>query len=198
MSANLALLLMGLGTVTSTYGAYTSSKNSQSQMLYDAALGKLNAAMADSDASLLEMNASVSESQARMAIQIGQREEQQLRLQTALLKGRQRTAFAASGVDLGVGSTARVLASTDYMREVDASEIRANAARQAFGYRVQSTNQKFAAMSAKAQGTQYRAGSAFQTVTASGISPMGVAGTSLLSNAGQVASSWYMMKQAST
>lgn len=190
-----SMVMMGAGTVTSAYGAYTSAKNTEAQMKYEAAMGKLNAAMAETDASLLDLNANISETQARMAVQIGQREEQQLRLRSAQLKGKQRVGFAASGVDLGVGSTARVLATTDYMTEVDAAEVRANAARQAFGYRVQSTNQKFAAMTARAQGAQYRQGSAFQTITASGVSPFGVASTSLLGGAGQVAQSWYMMQR---
>lgn len=188
-----SVVMMGAGAVGSAAGARSSAASQKAQLEYNAAIGKLNAAMAESDASLLELNASISESQARMALQIGQREEQQLRLQSAQLKGRQRAAFAANGVDLGVGSTARVLASTDYMTEVDASVVRANAARQAFGYRVQAVNQKFSAMTAKAQGTSYRAGSAFASVGAAGISPAAAAGTSLLGSASAVAPSVYSM-----
>ncbi len=191
-----SMVIMGAGVAGQAAGSYSSAKGQQAQMQYDAAMGKLNAAMAESDASLLELNASISETQARMQTQIGQREEQQLRLRSRQLKGSQRASIAASGVDLGVGSAARVLATTDYMTEVDASEIRANAARQAFGYRVQAVNQKFAAMTAKAQGTSYRAGSAFSSVAASGISPLGSAATSLVGGAGQVASAWYNFKKA--
>lgn len=184
--ASTSAVMMVSGAVTSAYGASTAASGQASQLQYQAAIGQLNAAMAESDASLLELNASISESQARMQLQIGQREEQQLRLRSGQLKSRQRTAMAASGVDLSVGSAARVLASTDYMTEVDAGEIRANAARAAFGYRVQGVNQKFAAMSARAQGANYEAGSAFASVSASGISPLGSATTSLLGSASQV------------
>lgn len=188
-------VMMGAGLATSAAGAYSSAKGQQAQMEYQAAMGKLNAAMADSDASLLELNAKISDTQGQMAIQTGQREEQRLRLGSAQLKSKQRAGFAASGIDLGVGSTARVLATTDYMTEVDAGEIRANAARAAFGYKVQETNQKFAAMSARAQSVNYQAGSAFSAATASGISPLASAGGSLLGGSGQVAQSWYMMNK---
>jgi hypothetical protein len=191
-----SVVMMGAGMATSAAGAYSSAQGQKAQMEYQAAMGTLNAAMAESDASLLELNASISETQAKMAIQQGQREEQKLRLGTAQLKGKQRVGFAANGVDLGVGSAARVLGTTDYMTEVDAGEIRANAARAAFGYKVQATNQKFGAMSARAQSTNYKAGSAFSTATASGISPLASAGGSLLGGSGQVAQSWYMMNKA--
>jgi len=174
------------GAFSSAAGAAASAAGVRAQSMYTAALGKLNEAMAQSDASLLELNASISEQQARMAIQVGHREEQQLRLQSAQIEGKQRVGFAASGVDLGVGSAARVLATTDYMTEVDAYEIRANAARAAFGYKVQATNQKFAALSARSQGMTYAAGSAFASAGAAGISPLASAAGSLLSSASRI------------
>lgn len=190
-----SVVMMGAGMASSAIGSYSSAKGQQSQMQYQAAMGTLNAAMAESDASLLELNASISDTQAKMAIASGQREEQNLRLKSGQLKGRQRASLAASGVDLGVGSAAKVLATTDYMTEVDAGEIRANAARAAFGYKVQQTNQKFAAMSARTQGVNYQAGSAFASASASGISPMGAVTTSLLGSAGSVAPSVYKTGQ---
>lgn len=190
-----SVVMMGAGMASSAIGSYSSARGQQSQMQYQAAMGTLNAAMAESDASLLELNASISDTQAKMAIASGQREEQNLRLKSGQLKGRQRASLAASGVDLGVGSAAKVLATTDYMTEVDAGEIRANAARAAFGYKVQQTNQKFAAMSARTQGVNYQAGSAFASASASGISPMGAVTTSLLGSAGSVAPSVYKTGQ---
>lgn len=190
-----SVVMMGAGMATSAIGASASASGQRSQLEYQAAMGRLNAAMAESDASLLELNASISDTQAKTAIMQGQREEQKLRLGTAQLKGRQRATMAASGVDLGVGSAARVLATTDYMTEVDAGEIRANAARAAFGYKVQEVNQKAAAMSARTQGVNYRAGSAFASVSASGISPLAAGASSLLGSAGSVAPSVYKTGQ---
>lgn len=190
-----SVVMMGAGMASSAIGAYSSAKGQQSQMCYQAAIGTINAAMAESDASLLELNAAISDTQGKMAIASGQREEQNLRLKSGQLKSRQRASLAASGVDLGVGSAAKVLATTDYMTEVDAGEIRANAARAAFGYKVQETNQKFAAMGARTQGVNYQAGSAFASASASAISPMGSAVTSLLGNAGSVSGSVYKTGQ---
>jgi hypothetical protein len=184
-----SVVMMGAGMASSAIGAYSSAKGQQSQMKYQAAIGTLNAAMAEADASLLELNASISDTQGKMAIAQGQREEQNLRLKSGQLKSRQRASLAASGVDLGVGSAAKVLATTDYMTEVDAGEIRANAARAAFGYKVQESNQRFAAMGARTQGVNYSAGSAFASASASAISPMASATSSLLGNAGSVAPS---------
>jgi hypothetical protein len=190
-----SVVMMGAGMASSAIGSYSSAKSQQSQMQYQAAIGTLNAAMAESDASLLELNASISDTQGKMAIAAGQREEQNLRLKSGQLKSRQRASLAASGVDLGVGSAAKVLATTDYMTEVDAGEIRANAARAAFGYKVQESNQKFAAMGARTQGVNYKAGSAFASASASAINPMVSATTSLLGSAGSVSGSVYKTGQ---
>lgn len=190
-----SVVMMGAGMATSAIGASASAKGQQTQLQYQAAMGSLNAAMAESDASILELNASISDTQAQMAIGLGQREEQKLRLGSAQLKGRQRAAIAANGVDLGVGSAARVLATTDYMTEVDAGEIRANAARAAFGYKIQATNQRFQAMSARTQGVNYTAGSAFAAASASAINPLASAAGSLLGSAGSVAPNVYKTGQ---
>jgi hypothetical protein len=184
--------MMAAGAVNSAVGAYYSAKSQQAQQQYQAAIGQVNASLAESDATLLDLNSSISESQGRLTLMAGQREEQSVRLRTAQLKGTQRASLAASGVDLGEGSAARVLATTDYMGEVDARTVQANAARSAFGYQVQANNQKFAAMSARVQGANYTAGSAFATANANTINPAASATTSLIGSAGQVATSWYM------
>ena len=46
------------------------------------------------------------------------------RLQTRRVKGAQRAALAANGVDIGVGSAAESLATTDIVGERDANTIR--------------------------------------------------------------------------
>jgi len=195
LNASSVTAVQGIGLITSAIGSYYAAEGQKAQQQYQSAIGILNAALAESDATLLDLNASISETQARFALMQGQREEQKVRLRTAQIKSTQRTAMAANGVDLGVGSAARVLASTDYMGELDAGQVRANAALQAFGYRVQATNQKFAAMSARTQGVNYRAGSAFAAASASGISPIAAATSTLIGGAGQVAQNWYRLNQ---
>lgn len=135
----------------------------------------------NAQAEIAEINARVAESQARVELMSGQRREQASRLSTAALKGSQRAAMAANGVDLGVGSAAEVQTSTDLVGEVDAETIQANAVRSAWGYRTQATNSTNDAIMRRG--------------AADGISP-GMAGmSSLLGSAGTVAQSWYRLKK---
>ncbi len=159
--AGFSTAAQGAGAVTSAIGAYAGAQSSRAQ------------------ASISDTNARLSELGAQAALLQGQTEEMRSRLATANLKGTQRAGFAANGVDLGEGSAARVLTSTDVLGEVDANTIHANAIRAAFGYRTQALNYSNDAM-------QRRAG------------PGGLAAgaTTLLSGAGQVASSWYQFNKA--
>lgn len=120
----------------------------------------------------LNLQADLAAIAAEGELQRGQREEQQVRLQTARTKGAQRAALAANGIDLSSASAAEILTSTDVMGEIDAETVAANARRAAWGHR--------------AQGEMARA-------TARGISPLLSAGTSLLGGATQAATSWYML-----
>lgn len=147
----LAMGFMGAGAAAQTVSSYYGAK-SQQQML--------------------NLQADMQEQQAQSTLQAGERAEQTSRLSTAGLKGAQRAAMAANGVDLGEGSAARVLTSTDVLGESDAETIRANAIRQAFGYRVDATMKRGAARA---------------------ISPVMAAGTTLLGSGAQVASGWYQL-----
>lgn len=137
--------------------------------------------MLNAQAELSRINAASAESAARAAMLAGQREEQALRLQTGMLRSRQRASMAANGIDLGEGSAARVLASTDILGEIDAKQIALNTISKAWGYRTQATQAGIDASLADA-----RAGA---------ISPAMSAAGSLLSSAGTVASSWYTMNR---
>lgn len=136
----------------------------------------------NASADIADINARMLESTAQSTLLTGQREEQKSRIATANLKSKQRTALAANGVDLGVGSAENILTTTDYMGEVDANTIQANAVKSAWGYRTQSVNESNKARTSRA--------------TAGGISPEGAAFTSLIGGAGQVASSWYQFKKS--
>ncbi|EGP43107.1 hypothetical protein AXXA_27965 [Achromobacter insuavis AXX-A] len=127
-------------------------------------------------------NAQVAEWQAQDAIRQGQDQEQQSRLQYASTKSSQRAALAANGVALDEGSAVDILTSTDYANEMDTSTIRANAARNAWGYRTQGANYRDNATALKAGAGALNSGSA--------------AGLSLLGSAGQVAQGWYQYSKA--
>jgi DNA gyrase/topoisomerase IV subunit A len=156
-------IMQGAGVVTSAYGAYSSAKGQRQALRLDAEMADLNAELADE--------------QARSALYQGEKEEQSSRLQTARLKSTQRAAYAANGVDLTQGSPANVLTSTDYIGEIDANTIQANAVRAAWGNRAEATSLRSKANTARS--------------TASAISPFTAGATSLLGGAASVASSWY-------
>jgi hypothetical protein len=162
-----SLATQAAGAASSTVGSYYSARTSKTNL-------ELQSSLADTNAKIAELGA-------QSALMQGEREEQKSRLQTAQLKSTQRTAMAANGIDLGEGSAAQVLTSTDLMGEIDASTIKANAARSAWGYRTQAVNEQN-------QATMSRA-------AASAISPGGYAFGSLLGSAGDVAKSWYQFKK---
>jgi len=160
-------------------------------------------------AALARINARLAESAAQGALFSGQRQEQAKRLETAAFKGRQRTGFAASGVDMQSDSVVRVLTSTDIIGDIDANTIAANAVRTAWGYRTEAANQSAAAMMGGANAQMIAAnGQAQAAATLAGmpsfVTPP-VAGkpassgqavfTSLLGSATQMASTYYSLAQ---
>lgn len=61
------------------------------------------------------------------------------RVKTKQAIGTQRTALAANGVDVNSGSASQLQDDTAMLGELDALTIQNNAAREAYGYRVQAT-----------------------------------------------------------
>lgn len=155
------------GGLSSAIGAYYSASTQKQNLKHSAAMAEINARIAQLGA----------ESQ----LMQGQSEVAKLTMQAGQLKSRQKVALAANGVDLGVGSAAEIQASTDMMKEIDANTIKANAARSAWGYQNQALN--------------FRSKAAADRAAASGINPFMSATTSLLGDAGQVASQWYGLQQ---
>ena len=160
-----AIALQTAGTVSSTVGAFYGAQGQK------AALG--------AQAATAEINAKLAELTAQSALRSGQLEEQRVRLNTANLKSKQRTTMAANGVDLTSDSAVNILTTTDTMGEIDANTTAANAARAAWGYRVQGMNYQNEAIGARA--------------TAKGISPFMAAATTALTGAGDVAMTRYKL-----
>lgn len=119
---------------------------------------------------------------AQQAVRAGHHEIGRLTLQAGQLKSRQRVALAGAGVDIGTGSAAEIQASSDLLKEIDVNTIASNAARSAWGYRVQGVNYQTEAITKKS--------------AANAISPAMALGTSLMGSATSVASSWYQMNKA--
>jgi hypothetical protein len=109
----------------------------------------------------------------------GQKEEAALRVKVAALKGRQRSALAASGVEVGSGSALDILGDTAALGELDALTIRSNAERESYEQDVVASN------------LQANAGMKRMGAQNSRIAGKIGAQTSLLTGAGNVASKWY-------
>lgn len=166
--AVVAVSMQAVGAVGSAGSAYYGAKAQKSSLAFESDMADINARQA--------------EKAAQLALSSGRREVQRSRMSTASLKSRQRVGMAANGVALDEGSAVGVLTSTDYISEVDANTIEANAVAAAWGHRAEATNQTNRANMARS--------------AASGINPGQAAAASLMGSATQVATSWYSMNKA--
>ena len=128
-------------------------------------------------------NQIIANRQAEDALRRGEKEEKQHRLKIEQLKGRQKTVFAASGVETDSGSALDILSDTAEIGELEALTIRNNAEREAYGHRVQANN--FGASA------QNRLLAADNTTRAAGFSGF----STLLSGAGSVADQFYRYRK---
>jgi len=156
-------ILSTFGAINGAIGSYYQSQAMANNLEFQADMAKINAGIAESNAQAVLLS--------------GQRAQQNVRLRTAKIKAAQRVGMAANGVDLGSRSAINLQTTTDTMGEIDAQTVENNAIRAAFGYRNQSVNDLNTARLANS--------------VADGINPFGSATSSLLGNAGSVASSWY-------
>lgn len=148
----------------STVGAFFSAKGEQDALRSQARIAEINARIADGNA--------------RAASEQGNFQERQIKFQGTRLKSAQTAKYASSGIDIaGSNSALAVLSSTDVMTEADVIQTRANAVRAAWGQKIEATNLRNTARSARA--------------TAAGISPGMAAASSLIEGAGKVSQSWY-------
>lgn len=90
--------------------------------------------------SLLEQNATVAEQQAADSIARGAQDTYQHRAGVRKLIGAQRAAIAGSGVDISTGSAVDVQMEAARLGAIDEMTIRNNAAREAWGYKVEAAN----------------------------------------------------------
>ena len=156
------------GALSEATGAYLKTSGERSNL--------------EASANMADLNARLSDMSAKQALRQGQVEYQASRLDTANLKEKQRTSFAANGIDLSSDTAVRVLTSTDVLGEIDANTINANAARAAWGY--------------KLEGVQYRNEALVTRAGAKNLNPLRSARSSLINSAGDIAASWYKLKKA--
>lgn len=133
--------------------------------------GRAANASAKYNAQVADMNAKISERQARDAVERGTMEEQQQRMKTSQIIGKQKAAMAANGVDLKFGSPLDALVDTATMGELDALTIRANTYREERDIRQQGLNSQSQAGLLRAEGRAAQSGgfmNAFATVLGGG------------------------------
>lgn len=95
-------------------------------------------------------NAAVAELQAKDALVRGAIDESKFRSGVRALIGTQRVGIASGNIDVSYGSAADVQADAAFLGELDALQIRTNAKREAWGYRVEAANARAAGGAAAA------------------------------------------------
>lgn len=101
---------------------------------------------------IYDQNAIFAERQAQDAEQRGELDAGRMRRKTEQVIGAQRTSLAAQGVDVNRGSALDVQADAAYLGELDAQTIKNNAAKEAWGYRVQASDYRARGKTAKREG----------------------------------------------
>lgn len=166
---NVLLMAQGLGAGMNVAGSYYGARGQKSALEFQAQVDEINAGMA--------------RGRMRDARRAGELAEQDVRMTAARTKSAARAAMGANGVDLSAGVTpAAALSSTDLMTEWNVREIEIAEIYEAFGHAMEAEQLRGRARSSRA--------------AASSISPGMSAFTTLLGEATNVASSWYMLKEA--
>lgn len=139
-----ALLFHALSGASGAASAYQQSAAIRAQGGFEGRAAETNARMADR--------------QAQDAILRGERDAGESDRRAAALAGAQRATLAAQGLDLGSGTAASVLEDTAVKAARDATTIRNNAYREAYGYDVQAadlrTRGRLAQIGAKGEARQ--------------------------------------------
>lgn len=136
-----AIAVMAIGTGISAYMQYRAGKEQQKGLNAQAdaqvRAGKLAQEAKESEAQLAEYNAAVAELQAKDAITRGDLDANRMRSEIDQVIGRQRAGMAAGNIDVSFGSPLDIASDARYLGELDALQIKTNAAREAWGYQVQ-------------------------------------------------------------
>lgn len=165
------------GAISSAIGSYYSAKTQQNQL-------KSQALTMDFQKSISQINARQAEFSAQTMLESGNRQVGVITMRAGNVKSGARASMAARGIQLGEGSAADVIATTDLMKEIDALNISANAVQAAESARTQAQNYQ-------TQATMQGVSSANLLTSAGSISPGMSAGTSLLGSASTIASTYY-------
>lgn len=136
--------VMGMQAVSSIAGGIENAQSIKAQGEYQQTVANTNAKMA--------------ELQGNEALVMGSYAASRRNIQARQQVGQARTAMAGSGVDLSSGTAKSVISATQNVGMQDEIMIRNNAARQAWGYKMQAMQDtfqgKYASLTANAQARQ--------------------------------------------
>lgn len=155
------------GSLSEAAGTFYSARGEKRAMQHDADISDLNARLADISA--------------KFELERGAREEQVARLDNQSIRDRQKVGYAANGIALDSPTAVRVATSDEVFGEIDANTINLNAARAAWGYRV--------------EGVQHKNDAGMKRALASAVSPSRRAVSSLISSVGDVRDSYARLKK---
>ena len=169
----MSFVAVAIGVATAVISATMSGIQAKNQAQAERSAAEYNAQVANN-------NATIANQQRSATLQQGDVEAQNEMRKQAQMIGEQRAQMSANGIDITQGSAQDILASTKFLGGIDVNTIQSNAARQAWGYDVQSMNERNTAT--------------METWKANSINPSQIgamaAGTSLLSSIGSAATSY--------
>lgn len=119
--------------------------------------GKAGRRAAESQADLAEWNATQADTQAKDAVAVGEGEVSLYRQRLAQVQGQQTAGFASQGVEAYSGSAGDVRRDTDQIGERDILTLRTNAAREAWGHKVNAEDLRRRAQIAREEGVMLEA-----------------------------------------
>lgn len=158
-STTLALILAGVGTGASVVGGIKSGNAAKRG-------GEAQQRAAAKSGELADFNAQVAELQAADAITRGQEEAQRFGARVRGTIGSQRAGYAASNIDVNFGTAADVQADSARLGELDMLTIQGNAAREAWGFKMQAEDLRRRGTLAREEGVAYaEAGRVNQTTS---------------------------------
>jgi hypothetical protein len=134
------------------------------------------------------INARQAEMSAQSIQEAGKSQIAQYTMREGQEQASQTAATAARGVDLTSGSAVAQRASNEVVKDIDVNTISANATRAAWAQRTTATNYSNEALLARTGASNFNA-------SASTISPIAAASTSLLGSATRLASQWDWSRQ---
>lgn len=111
------------------------------------------------NSSMLAGNAALKEQAAQETINAGDTSADWQRVRTGQAVGTQRSVQAANGIDVNSGSASQLQDDTAMLGELDALTIQNNAAREAYGYRVQAKQDLLNAAQVKTNASNQATGS---------------------------------------